>query len=169
VDIVEELATAKAKEETTSSLRAIDIRCRSIDHSRNFCMHQPEEDDGGTRRPAHTLSGSCSGWVALRREQQEQLERNHHENWTMGKEGKTNHSPRKRRNGGTPVGNVVYRPIARQHPACNNGSTVGGSVFYVVRSEAITRRTEFSSVRVGWWVVQRTGVQSLWAAAVRSW
>jgi hypothetical protein len=29
--------------------------------------------------------------------------------------------------------------VARQRPACNIESTVGGSVFYVVRSEAISR------------------------------
>jgi hypothetical protein len=42
---------------------------------------QPEiEVDGGTPGPAHILSGNCSRQVALRREQWEQLESNHHEN-----------------------------------------------------------------------------------------
>jgi hypothetical protein len=45
---------------------------------------------------------------------------------------------------------MVYRPIVRQHPARNNGSTVGGSFFYVVHSGYITQLTEFSSVRVHW-------------------
>jgi hypothetical protein len=38
------------------------------------------KDDGGTPGPTGTLSGSSSGQVALRREQQEQLESNHREN-----------------------------------------------------------------------------------------
>jgi hypothetical protein len=54
---------------------------------------------------------------------------------------------------------VAYRPVARkrsrkneetavsmQRTALNNRSTVGSGVFYVVRSEAMTRRSEFSSV-----------------------
>jgi hypothetical protein len=46
--------------------------------------------------------------VALRREELEQLESNDREKWATGREDKTNrrrhkHSPRKERNGSTPV------------------------------------------------------------------
>jgi hypothetical protein len=68
---------------------------------------QPSEknkDDDGSPGPTCTLSGNCSGRRVLRREQ---LESNHRENRIMGKEGEAEHishkhSPRKRRNDGTP-------------------------------------------------------------------
>jgi hypothetical protein len=43
------------------------------------------EVDGGTPGLAGTLSGNRSGWVALRREQWKQLERNHHANQARGR------------------------------------------------------------------------------------
>jgi hypothetical protein len=46
---------------------------RSIDHSRNFCPHQPEEDDGDKPGPTGTLSGDYSGRAAISREQRERL------------------------------------------------------------------------------------------------
>jgi hypothetical protein len=69
-----------------------------------------KKDDGGTPGPTGTLSRNRSGLAALRREQREQLESNQHEKRATGKEGEADHkghkySPRKRRNGGTPVGN----------------------------------------------------------------
>jgi hypothetical protein len=45
-----------------------------------------KKDDCGTPGSARTYSGNCSGWAALRREQQEQLQSNHHEKWAMMKE-----------------------------------------------------------------------------------
>jgi hypothetical protein len=67
-----------------------------------------KEDDGGAPVPARTLSQNCSGRAALRREQREQLS-NHHDSRATEKEGEADHrhhkpSPRKRRNGGTPIG-----------------------------------------------------------------
>jgi hypothetical protein len=67
------------------------------------------KDDGGTLGPARNLSGDRSGQAALRREQREQLGSNHCGNRVTGKEGEADdrcqkHSPRKRINGGTPVG-----------------------------------------------------------------
>jgi hypothetical protein len=61
------------------------------------------EDGGGTPRPTRTLS------AALGRQQLEQLESNHLETWATENEGEVyhrrqKHSPRKGRNGGTPVG-----------------------------------------------------------------
>jgi hypothetical protein len=66
--------------------------------------------------------------AVLRWEQLKQLESNHHENRTTGKEGETGHkrhkhSPRKRRNGSMHIGylgqiegqrNMTCIPIARQ-------------------------------------------------------
>jgi hypothetical protein len=52
-------------------------RCRSIDHSRIFFLHEAEKkDDGDTPGPTGTLWGSLLGWAALRRERWEQLESN---------------------------------------------------------------------------------------------
>jgi hypothetical protein len=63
-------------------LAASEPRCRSTDHSLNFCLHWLEKDyDVDTRGPTGTLWGSCSRWAALRWEKQEQLESNHCENW----------------------------------------------------------------------------------------
>jgi hypothetical protein len=60
--------------------------------------------------------------------------------------------------------------VATQRPARNNESTVGSGVFYVVRSETISR-DRLSSVQlvqcrevkelVGELVIQRTAVQSI--------
>jgi hypothetical protein len=44
-------------------------KCRSIDHSRNFWPHQPEDDDGDIPGPTGTQWGNHSGRAALRREQ----------------------------------------------------------------------------------------------------
>jgi hypothetical protein len=57
--------------------------------------------------------------VALRREQWEQFESNHRENQAMRKEGENDHkchkhSPRKRRNGGMPVGYSGLITIRRE-------------------------------------------------------
>lgn len=68
-----------------------------------------KDDDCGTSGPAHTLLGSRSVPAALTRKKRKQLETNHRENRATGKEGEGDHRrhkhiPRKRRNGGTPVG-----------------------------------------------------------------
>jgi hypothetical protein len=70
---------------------------------------EKNKGDGGTPGPARPLSGNSLGLAALRKEQREQLESNHRENRATGKEVEADHirhkhSPRKRRNGGTPVG-----------------------------------------------------------------
>jgi hypothetical protein len=75
-----------------------------------------KKDDGGTPGPTGNISGNHSGRPALRREQREQLESNHRENRATGKEGETDHrrhkhSPRKRRNGCTPVGYSGRRAV----------------------------------------------------------
>jgi hypothetical protein len=87
---------------------------------------------------AGALSGNRSGWAPLRREQQEQLESNHHENQATGKEGEANHRhhkhrPRKRRNGCVPMGflgrtalrrsNVASRPVVRHDREISNYTT----------------------------------------------
>jgi hypothetical protein len=70
---------------------------------------EKNKDDVGTYGPAHTASGNHSERAALRREQREELEGDHHEIRATGKEGEFDHrhykhSPRNRRNGGTSVG-----------------------------------------------------------------
>jgi hypothetical protein len=69
---------------------------------------EKNKDDGGTPGLACTLSGNHSAQAALRTEQQEQLESNHHENRATGKKGEVDHRRKnslwERRNGGTPVG-----------------------------------------------------------------
>jgi hypothetical protein len=78
------------------------------------------KDDDGSPGPALTLSGNRSGWAALGREQWEQLESYHHEKWAKGKLDEANHrchkhSPRKRRNGCTPVGYSGWIALRKEH------------------------------------------------------
>jgi hypothetical protein len=93
---------------------------QEIDHSRSFALHRSEkEDNGDIPRPTGTLCRNCLGWAALRREQWEQLERSHHEKPTHRKEGETDHgyykhSPRKRKNGGMPVGYLGQKALRRE-------------------------------------------------------
>jgi hypothetical protein len=63
-------ANRPTKEETVSSLRAIDETTLGT-----FALTYQKKYDGGTPGPAHTLSEGLSGRAALRREQREQLER----------------------------------------------------------------------------------------------
>jgi hypothetical protein len=97
---VEGSALSETKEETAHSRS---WRCRSIDHSRNFCPHRSEkQDDRDTPGPLGNLSGSRLGRAALRREQRKPLESNNPENRATEEKGKTvhrrhKHSPRKRR------------------------------------------------------------------------
>jgi hypothetical protein len=100
LDIVEGSVPSK------TSLRAMDVR--ELITLRTSAQTNWKKNYGSRLGLTGTLSGSCSGWSTLRREQREQLESNHHENQATGKEGKTNHrhpkhSPWKRRNGGTSV------------------------------------------------------------------
>jgi hypothetical protein len=100
---MEKSALTSIEEETASILRASDVGALATVESFACTI---KKEDGGTPGLARTLSGNCSGSVALRREQ---LGSNHCENQAMVKEGEADlrchkHSPRKRRNGGTPVG-----------------------------------------------------------------
>jgi hypothetical protein len=103
LDIVKGSAPSETKEETSKAQPS----------ERN------KDDDGGKPGPACTLSGSRSGRVTLRREQREQLESNRSENRATGKEGEADHkrhkhSPRKRRNGGMPVGHSERIALRRE-------------------------------------------------------
>jgi hypothetical protein len=91
---VEEPVTAQAKEETSSSLRARDIG-GSTTPGTFGCS------DRKKKIMVVHLDQLSSYQGTLRREQREQLESNHHENRTTGKEGMADHirhkhSPRKR-------------------------------------------------------------------------
>jgi hypothetical protein len=93
--------------------------CSSIDHSRNFWPHEPEEDDGDKPGPIGTLWGNCLGWVALRREQWERLERSHREIRATGRKVRpvtdvTCTALGKRRNGSTPVCYLGWIALRRE-------------------------------------------------------
>jgi hypothetical protein len=65
------------------------------------------------------LPGSRSGRATLRREQRERLESKHRGKPNHGKEGEIDHrcckhSPRRRRNGGTPVGHPGRIAVRRE-------------------------------------------------------
>jgi hypothetical protein len=53
----------------------------------SFAHIDQNDNDGSKPAPTGTLWGNCSVQVALRREQQEWLELNLHENRALGKEG----------------------------------------------------------------------------------
>jgi hypothetical protein len=53
--------------------------------------HPYNKYDDGTLEAPGAFSGKYLRLVALRREQWEQLESNHHENQAMGKEGEASH------------------------------------------------------------------------------
>jgi hypothetical protein len=82
---VEEQTTAQAKE-TTSSLRARDVGATTT--VRTFTAPAGKDGDS-TTGPARTLSGNRLGQAALRREQREQLESNHHASRRDGRRGRS--------------------------------------------------------------------------------
>jgi hypothetical protein len=59
--------------------------CRTNDHSQNFFQHWPDKGDGDKPGLTGTLWGNRLGQEALRRDQQEQMERSHRENRAMGR------------------------------------------------------------------------------------
>jgi hypothetical protein len=93
-------------------------------HPNKWCVIQdPEEpqveDGGSTLGLAGTLSVNRSGQAAFRREEWEKLQGNHRENRATGKEDEADHrhykqSPRKRRNGSTPVGYSGWITLSRK-------------------------------------------------------
>jgi hypothetical protein len=102
LDTVEGSAPSEMKEET-SKAQTLEKR-----------------DGSGTPGLFRTLSGNCSGQVALKRELQEQLQSKNRWNRVIGKEGEDNHrrhkhSPQKRRNGCMPVGYSGWIALRREH------------------------------------------------------
>jgi hypothetical protein len=94
-------------------------------------------------------------YVVLRREQQKQLKSNHHENRPMGKEGRERSditsTPNSLKEGlmqhidpllGNDHEKNETTVNARQWPTCNNGSTVGSSVFMGLHRGYMTQPTE---------------------------
>jgi rubrerythrin len=68
----------KASPKQKKRLRAIGVGASTFIGT--FSLTDQKKNDGGTPGLAHTLSGSRSGRAALRREQREKLQSNHHEN-----------------------------------------------------------------------------------------
>jgi hypothetical protein len=116
-------ALSETKEETMHKLRARDVgglatldSLSTLTERRIFivcillCIHDVEKKVyGSTPGPTGTICRNSLGQAALRREQQDQFENNHHENRATGEKGETDHrrhkhGPWTRRNGGTPVG-----------------------------------------------------------------
>jgi hypothetical protein len=73
-----------------------------LDHVKRWAPSETKEEtskalpsekkyDGSKHGSARTLTGNRSGHAVLRREQREQLQSNHRENWATWKEGKTDH------------------------------------------------------------------------------
>jgi hypothetical protein len=107
------LVPTQREEETTSSLTARDVGSQAT--LRSFALTIGKEDDGAPGLVC-ILSGNCLEQAALR---WEQLSSNHRENRATGKEDKAYHrhhmySPRKRRNGGIPVGYLGRITLRRE-------------------------------------------------------
>jgi hypothetical protein len=125
-DIVEGSAFSETKKETAHRVGAGTVRApATLD---GFPHRSDKQDDGGKPGRTGTLSGSRSGHVALRREQSERLESKHREKPSHRKEGEIDlrcwkHSPRKRRNGFTPVGPSGW--IATRREQCDVHLKVG--------------------------------------------
>jgi hypothetical protein len=76
---VEGSAPSEMKEGTRHSVRTGSVG--AYDHSQIFCLHQAEEEDDGDKAGlTGTLCQNHCGQVTLRREQQNWLKSNHHEN-----------------------------------------------------------------------------------------
>jgi hypothetical protein len=108
---------SKTEEGTAHRVRTGDVG--AFDHSRIFCLHQAEkEDDGDKPGQTGTLCWNRSRQAALRREPQERLESNHHENWVTGRKVRLRrshkHSLRNGRNGDTPIGYLGRAALARE-------------------------------------------------------
>jgi hypothetical protein len=115
LDIVEGLASSAMEKETAHRLRAGDVRVLATLGSLTaptkrrifivcilLCHDVEKKADGSTTGLTGTLWGNHSAWVTLRREQQERVESNNHENQATERNVRPSTSPWKRRNGGTP-------------------------------------------------------------------
>jgi hypothetical protein len=97
---VEGSASSKTIEGTAHRVRAIDVGALATPRASVPPMERKDCDSAPGL--TGTLSGSGLGRAALRREQWERLEGNHHENQARGDKGESDH--RQEKNGCTPVG-----------------------------------------------------------------